>query len=299
MSADLTREAISAIDPQGMLGLVEEQPAHLTDALWRVESAGIEAQDAPGGLAVCAMGGSAIGADIAAGAIGRRGKRPMITLRGYELPPWVGADTAVLCSSYSGNTEETLATYAAAREVGARRIVVTTGGKLAELARDGLVRGEEGEDRLERLVHHLALAERVDPHHERVRGQRARADAEHRPPERQVVEQDHAVGQDERVMVRERAHARPQPDVARALGRGRDEHLRRRNDLVARRVVLPDPRLVVGEVVEELDQLEVPPERVGGIVADAVERRHEDAEVHAVSGAHVGVVSARSGRGKR
>src|SRR2546425_10492908 len=43
----------------------------------------------------------------------------------------------------------------------------------AALARDRLVRGEEGEDRLERLVHHLALAERVDPHHERVRGERA------------------------------------------------------------------------------------------------------------------------------
>jgi glucose/mannose-6-phosphate isomerase len=136
MSADLTREAIAAIDPQGMLGLVEEQPAHLTDALWRVESADISAEDAPGGLAVCAMGGSAIGADIAAGAIGRRGKRPLITLRGYELAPWIGSDTAVLCSSYSGNTEETLAAYQAAGEVGARRIVVSTGGKLAELARD-------------------------------------------------------------------------------------------------------------------------------------------------------------------
>jgi glucose/mannose-6-phosphate isomerase len=138
-AADLSRENISAIDPQGMLGLVEEQPAHLTDALWRVESAGIEAQDAPGGLAVCAMGGSAIGADIAAGVIGRRGERPMITLRGYELAPWIGEDTAVLCGSYSGNTEETLAAYAAAGEVGARRIALTTGGKLAELARaDGV-----------------------------------------------------------------------------------------------------------------------------------------------------------------
>jgi glucose/mannose-6-phosphate isomerase len=45
----------------------------------------------------------------------------------------------VLCSSYSGNTEETLAAYDAAQALGARTIVVTTGGKLAEQARiDGV-----------------------------------------------------------------------------------------------------------------------------------------------------------------
>jgi glucose/mannose-6-phosphate isomerase len=137
--SELTGEAIAGVDPQGMLGLVLEQPAHLTDALWRVESAGIEPGDAAGGLAVCAMGGSAIGADIATGAIGARAKRPLITLRGYELAPWIGADAAVLCASYSGNTEETLAAYEAAGQVGARRIALTTGGKLAELARaDGV-----------------------------------------------------------------------------------------------------------------------------------------------------------------
>jgi glucose/mannose-6-phosphate isomerase len=45
----------------------------------------------------------------------------------------------VLCSSYSGETEETLACYAAAEALGAHRLVATTGGKLAELARtDGV-----------------------------------------------------------------------------------------------------------------------------------------------------------------
>ena len=137
--SDLSAEAIAGVDPQGMLGLVLEQPAHLTDALWRVESAGIAAGDAAGGLAVCAMGGSAIGADLAAAAIGSRARHPISTVRGYELPPWVGQGSAVLCSSYSGNTEETLACYAAAGEAGAQRIALTTGGKLAESARaDGV-----------------------------------------------------------------------------------------------------------------------------------------------------------------
>ena len=48
-------------------------------------------------------------------------------------------DRAVLCSSYSGNTEETIACYEAAEALGARRIVATTGGQLAESARrDGV-----------------------------------------------------------------------------------------------------------------------------------------------------------------
>jgi glucose/mannose-6-phosphate isomerase len=45
----------------------------------------------------------------------------------------------VLCASYSGNTEETLACYESAGMLGARRTVVTTGGRLAEMARaDGV-----------------------------------------------------------------------------------------------------------------------------------------------------------------
>ena len=137
--SDLSRDAIAAVDRQGMLGDVLEQPAHLEDALWRVESAAIDGLDAPGGLAISGMGGSAIGADLAAAAIGARAHRPVITVRGYDLPPWVDESWAVLCSSYSGNTEETLSCYEAAGNAGAKRIALTTGGKLAEAARaDGV-----------------------------------------------------------------------------------------------------------------------------------------------------------------
>jgi glucose/mannose-6-phosphate isomerase len=114
-------------------------PDHLSDALWRVESARIEPFDAPGGLVVCGMGGSAIGGDLAAVAFGNRLSRPLTTERGYELPFAMLPDRAVLCSSYSGDTEETIACYAAAEALGARRIVATTGGQLASVARkDGV-----------------------------------------------------------------------------------------------------------------------------------------------------------------
>jgi glucose/mannose-6-phosphate isomerase len=101
-----------------------------------VESAGLEPHDATGGLIVAGMGGSAIGGALARAALGDRSSRPIVIARGYGLPPWTAPDSTVLCSSYSGNTEETLAAFEAAGALGARRIVATTGGKLAASARE-------------------------------------------------------------------------------------------------------------------------------------------------------------------
>ena len=109
-------------------------PDHLRDALWRVDSARIAPAEAAG-LFVCGMGGSAIGGDLAAAALGDRLRHPLLTIRDYGLPSWAGPEWAVLCSSYSGETEETLSCFEAAGDLGARRIVASTGGALVELAR--------------------------------------------------------------------------------------------------------------------------------------------------------------------
>jgi glucose/mannose-6-phosphate isomerase len=136
VSDELTREAIAAVDPQDTLGDVLAQPHQVGDALWRVESAGIPRSDLPGGLLVAGMGGSAIGAELAAAALGARARRPIRSVRDYTLETWTGPETFVLCSSYSGDTEETLACFEDATERGCPGAVVTTGGLLAERARE-------------------------------------------------------------------------------------------------------------------------------------------------------------------
>ena len=137
--AALDRAAIAAVDSTGQLGDVLDLPGHLRDALWRVDSAAIAPADAPGGLIVAGMGGSAIGGRLAAGALGARLRRPLVVADGYALPGWAGPDTLVLCSSYSGDTEETVSAYDDAAARGAPRLVATTGGALAERApRDGV-----------------------------------------------------------------------------------------------------------------------------------------------------------------
>lgn len=124
-------------DPQDMLADVLAQPGQVGDALWRVESAGIKREERSRGMVLCGMGGSAIGGDLAAAAIGTRARAPIVTIRGYALPKWATVgDSLVVCVSYSGNTEETLHCFQAASEAGAPRVVVTTGGKLAEAARE-------------------------------------------------------------------------------------------------------------------------------------------------------------------
>ena len=131
--------AVAAVDASSQLADVTALPEQLRDALWKIESAGIQPFDAPGGLIVAGMGGSGIGGALARAALGDRMSRPIGLARCYELPAWATPDTAVLCSSYSGDTEETLACYEAAGALGAPRIVATTGGRLAELARqDGV-----------------------------------------------------------------------------------------------------------------------------------------------------------------
>lgn len=117
-----------------MLDEILSIPDHLRDALWRVESAGLRPGESAG-LIVCGMGGSAIGGGLAAAALRDRLAKPLLTVRGYELPSWVTAEWTVLCSSYSGWTEETLSCFTAAETLGARRIVASTGGALVEAAR--------------------------------------------------------------------------------------------------------------------------------------------------------------------
>jgi glucose/mannose-6-phosphate isomerase len=137
--SDLTRETIEAVDASNQVDDVLGLAEHLRDALWRVESANLESHDSPGGYIVAGMGGSAIGGLLAASVLGDRASRPIAVARDYGLPAWTTHEATVLCASYSGDTEETLAAYEAAGVIGAHRIVATTGGKLAAAARaDGV-----------------------------------------------------------------------------------------------------------------------------------------------------------------
>tara|TARA_B100002052_G_scaffold216390_1_gene198365 strand:- start:1103 stop:2044 length:942 start_codon:yes stop_codon:yes gene_type:complete len=52
----------------------------------------------------------------------------------YGMPKWMSSDDNVICISYSGNTAETLSAAENAHEIGCQIEVITTGGKLGDLA---------------------------------------------------------------------------------------------------------------------------------------------------------------------
>jgi glucose/mannose-6-phosphate isomerase len=77
------------------------------------------------------MGGSAIAGDLIKSLLISKFQIPFLVQRHYKLPGFVNKNSLVICSSYSGNTEETLSAYDDAVAAGAKIIVITTGGKIA------------------------------------------------------------------------------------------------------------------------------------------------------------------------
>lgn len=85
-------------------------------------------------MVVLGMGGSAISGDILRSLAEVSGRKPVSVVRGYDVPAYVDSETLVVACSHSGNTEETLSAFESALAAGARTVVVTTGGRLGEMA---------------------------------------------------------------------------------------------------------------------------------------------------------------------
>jgi glucose/mannose-6-phosphate isomerase len=125
-------EAVKRQDPDNMLGHIDGLPDQLESA-WELGARqplpdweGIQQ------VVVAGVGGSAIGADLVRAYVEPTCRVPLIVHRDYHLPAWaVDAHTLVVTSSHSGNTEETLTAFEAARKRSCNILVLTTGGELS------------------------------------------------------------------------------------------------------------------------------------------------------------------------
>ncbi len=122
-----------SIDPGNMYQSIYEFPDHILDAAKIGKSISLNNQYSEiRNVVVAGMGGSAIGGDVVRLLAKNELDIPMVVSRNYTLPNWVNGHTLVICSSYSGNTEETLAAYEQARDKGAQIVGISTGGTLTE-----------------------------------------------------------------------------------------------------------------------------------------------------------------------
>jgi glucose/mannose-6-phosphate isomerase len=81
-------------------------------------------------IVVLGMGGSGIGGDFVAEFVKDSCSVPFVSCKSYQLPAFVGKNSLVIASSFSGNTEETLASFEKAQTTGAKIVCLTSGGKL-------------------------------------------------------------------------------------------------------------------------------------------------------------------------
>lgn len=123
------------LDTSDMLGQLYKFPSQCVNAWSDAESFILpENYKQIDKIVILGMGGSAIGGDLLRAYCSDLVKPLIFVNRDYILPPFVDDATLVIASSYSGNTEETLTAFQESLKVNCKKIVITTGGKLADIA---------------------------------------------------------------------------------------------------------------------------------------------------------------------
>ncbi len=123
------------LDTVGMFDLtagLPEQVREAADGAQGVE--GLPDKAAVEHVVVLGMGGSGVAGDLVRAAAGPFMSVPVVTVKGYELPAFVGDGSLVFAISCSGNTEETIEAATEAAMQGAKIVAITQGGELAKLA---------------------------------------------------------------------------------------------------------------------------------------------------------------------
>lgn len=131
-----SREKIKAIDKSGLLASVESLPDQIQDA-WEQTEGLVFPDTFPSisNIIVSGMGGSGLGALVIKRLFKDELQVPLEIYPHYHLPGYASKDSLVILSSYSGNTEETLAAAEHVVKVGAKIAVITGGGQLAQMAK--------------------------------------------------------------------------------------------------------------------------------------------------------------------
>ena len=128
-------QALRLADPQGMLDAVLGLPRDCRAAYDSARLAeGLPSASDVRSVTFCGMGGSAVSGDIVRWVFLDRLGVPVEVNRSPVLPEHCGSHSLVVCSSYSGNTAETLSSFRTALARGCRVLVVTSGGTIADEA---------------------------------------------------------------------------------------------------------------------------------------------------------------------
>ena len=118
--------------------LIAQFPKHISDGLYLSENHDFShlAEEKFNHIVICGMGGSGISGKVVANWFLKDAKIPFYLLQNYDLPGFINQSTLFIASSYSGNTEETLAATKLAAQKGAKIIGVSSGGELLKFCKN-------------------------------------------------------------------------------------------------------------------------------------------------------------------
>jgi glucose/mannose-6-phosphate isomerase len=127
------------VDSLGFLASLEGLPEQLAAAhatCGKLDVSSLPRPDEVDNIAVLGMGGSGIVGDVALAVGTATLPVPVVVLKYYRTPAFVGPGTLVFAISYSGDTEETIEMTRGAIAAGASVVTVSAGGELARIAEE-------------------------------------------------------------------------------------------------------------------------------------------------------------------
>lgn len=136
-----------------MRNLIERFPTQLNEAVAIAKTAKLTPATNPiQHVLIAGMGGSGIGGNLVQSFTFDSAKLPITVYKSYDVPTFVGPNTLFIACSFSGGTEETLASTATALKRGAKVVAITSGGALGKFCTEnGLdqinIPGESGSPR--------------------------------------------------------------------------------------------------------------------------------------------------------
>jgi len=129
--------AYKKADPSDMLRHIHDIPALCSRAWAQAQSLDLpQSYKNINKIIILGMGGSAIGGDLLASLVVNECRVPISVHRSYTPPAFVDDDTLVIASSYSGTTEETLSAFKPLLSTAAKKLVMTSGGQLGQMAKE-------------------------------------------------------------------------------------------------------------------------------------------------------------------
>ncbi len=129
---------LARLDSEDVLAAVERFADQCREG-WEIGRAasGLPAADGIDSIVVLGMGGSGVSGDVIRSIVEPRLPVPFRVIKSYgPLPEWIGRNTLVFAVSYSGSTEETVAALEEAHSRGSRAVTISSGGPLADMARE-------------------------------------------------------------------------------------------------------------------------------------------------------------------